>query len=214
MSKLSELKPEKKERVCDLLERAGIKVPINKNRFFMSLPAFNQPKIVVINFWYEKQIKQQGENIIVKWHLPTTTKEASPRMQRVHDAIKSAIEKNLKIRIIVLDGEMATKGSKVFKRSLDPMAWSVKTYNEKTGKCVLMRDVYADNVSTIKKESAVDDLSDAPEGNSSPDRAKRITQVIERDPRVRAFVIKRAKGKCEHCGVQGFTTTNGGSARF
>ena len=96
MSKLSELKPEQKERVCDLLERAGIKVPTNKNRFFMSLPAFNQSNIVVINFWYGEQIKQQGENIIVKWPLPTTKKEPSARMQRVHDAIKSAIEKILK----------------------------------------------------------------------------------------------------------------------
>jgi len=67
---LSELKPKKKERVCGLLERAGIEVPLNKNRFFMSLPAFkqpeNEPKIVVLNFWYEYQIKQQGETRVRK----------------------------------------------------------------------------------------------------------------------------------------------------
>jgi len=212
MTKLSELKPKKKERVCDLLGRAGIKVPRNKNRFFLSLPAFNQPKIVVLNFWYGKQIKQQGENIIVQWYLPTTSKEASPRMQKVHDAIKSAIEKNLKIRIIVLDGKMAKKGSKVYKRSLDSMSWSVKTYKEKTGECVLMRDIHADNGSRIKKESAIDDLSDVPEGSDVPDRAKKVvTQVvIKRDNRVRAYALKRAKGRCEYCNVRGFLMENGG----
>jgi 5-methylcytosine-specific restriction enzyme A len=208
MSKLSELKPNKKERVCDLLERAGVKV--ERNRFFLSKCAFDKDEKIVLNFWYGKQIKQQGENIIVKWPLPTTTKEASPRMRTVHNAIKSAIEKNLKIRIIVLDGKMAKKGSKVYKRSLDPMAWSVKTYNEKTGKCVLMRDIHPDNGSRIKKESAIDDLSDVPEGNDFPDRAKVIAHIIKRDNRVRAHALKRAKGRCEYCRVQGFRPTNGG----
>jgi 5-methylcytosine-specific restriction protein A len=202
MTMLSEIKPKNKERVCDLLERAGIKVPRNKNRFFLSLPAFNQPKIVVLNFWYGDQIKQQGENIIVQWCLPTTSKEASPRMQRVHDAIKSAIEKNLKIRIIVLYGKPAPKGSKVSKRSLDSAIWQVTAYNQKTGDCTLTRGA--------EWENAIDDLSAPPEGNRFPDRANVVVQVIKRDNRVRAHAIKRAKGKCEYCNVRGFPTTNGG----
>lgn len=210
MAKLSELKPEKKERVFDLLERAGIKVPTNKNRFFMSLPAFNQPKVVVLNFWYGDQIKQQDENIIVKWRLP---KEASPRMQKVHDAINSAIEKNLGIRIIVLDGEPSPKGSKVFRRSLDPVTWAVTAHDLKTGDYTLTRGAHIaspqERIFENKKQSAVDDLSAAPEGNLSPDRARRVTQFIERDQQVRAFVIMRAKGKCEHCGIQSFITTSG-----
>jgi 5-methylcytosine-specific restriction protein A len=198
---LSELKPKKKERVCDLLERAGIKVPRNKNRFFLSLPAFNQPKIVVLNFWYENQIKQQGENIIVQWHLPTTSKEASPRMQRVHDAIKSAIKKKSKIRIIILYGNPAPKGSKVSKRSLDSAIWQVTDHNQETGVCTLTRGA--------EMENALDDLSVPPEGNSFPDRAKVVIQVIKRDNRVRIHAIKRAKGKCEYCNTQGFPTING-----
>jgi hypothetical protein len=148
MSLLSELKPKEKERVCDLLEQAGIRV--ESNRFFLSQCAFRQDdKIVVLNFWYEKQIKQQGENIVIQLSLPTGSKPSSYRARTVRDAIKSAIENNLKIRIIVLDGKMAAKNSKVSKRSLDPMPWSVKSYNEKTGKCVLVRDVHADNGSII-----------------------------------------------------------------
>jgi 5-methylcytosine-specific restriction protein A len=73
-----------------------------------------------------------------------------------------------------------------------------------------MRGVRAKNHSKIKMESAVDDLSDVPKGNHFPDRAKVVTQVTKRDNQVRKYVLKRAKGKCEYCGVQGFTTTNGG----
>ena len=202
MTMLSELKPKKKERVCDLLERAGIK--FRKNQNFLSKCAFNQDKIVVLNFWYGKQIEPQGENIIVKWRLPTTTKEASPRMRTVHEAIESAIEKNLKIRIIVLDGKMgnANTQSKVSKRALDRSIWHVTAHNKKTGDCILTRGAEIEN--------AVDDISAPPEGNRFPDRARVIVQVIKRDNQVRAHAIKRAKGKCEYCNVQGFPTTTGG----
>ena len=141
--------------------------------FFLSKCAFDKDEKIVLNFWYGKQIKQQGENIVIQPSLPTTSKIGSYRARTVRDAIKLAYEKNLKIHIIVLDGEMAPKGSKVSKRSLDSMSWSVKTYNEKTGKCVLIRDIHADNGSRIKNESAIDDLSDVPEGSDVPDRAKK-----------------------------------------
>ena len=58
-------------------------------------------------------------------------------------------------------------------------------------------------------ENALDDLSDAPEGSQLPDRATVITNVIKRDNRVRAYVLERAKGRCEFCHVQGFLTANG-----
>jgi hypothetical protein len=58
MPMLSELKPKEKERVGDLLKRAGITV--QNNRHFLSKCAFIQGEIVVLNFWYENQIKQQS----------------------------------------------------------------------------------------------------------------------------------------------------------
>jgi 5-methylcytosine-specific restriction enzyme A len=200
MSILSEIKPEQKERVCDLLERAGIKVPKNKNRFFMSLPAFNQSNIVVINFWYGEQIKQQGDNIVVKWRLPTTKKEPSARMQRVHDAIKSAIEKNLKIRIIILDGKPSPKGSKVFKRSLDPVAWAVTAHDLKTGDCTLTRGA----------DHFVDQFSVEQESPQKPERREVSGQAFIRSPVVRRNVLLRANGNCEWCGESGFAMAGGG----
>jgi len=199
MTMLSEIRPIKKERVCDLLKEAGIKV--RRDRYFLSRPAFNESKIVILNFWYGEQIVQQGQDIVVNWQLPTTVKEPSARMRLVHEAILSAIKDKLNIRIIVLDGTIRTKGCIVSKRSLDRAFWRVTAYNQKTGKCTITRGAEIEN--------AVDDLSDVPEGNNSPDRSKVLVQVIKRDNQVRAHAIKRANGKCEYCNVRGFQTLNG-----
>jgi len=196
---LSEIKPFKKERVSDVLKQAGIKV--KQNRYFLSLPAFIQPNVIVLNFWYGSQIIQRGENIIVDWKFPKKSENHSVRMRLVDNAIKASIENKIAIRIIVLDGEMRSKGSKVSRRGLDQAIWRVTKYNRNTGKCTITR---GDEI-----ENAFDDLSDAPEGNKSPDRSKANINIIERDQRVRLHVIKRSKGKCEYCHILGFLTVNG-----
>ena len=146
--KLAQLKPDKKEHVIDCLKLAGIKVPRNaaQNTSFLTQAAFEYKNIVVLNFWLGVDIVEQGDNIIVQKYLRKTPKG---KQKAVHHAIKSAIEKNLKIRIVVLEGKPAPNGSEVSRRSLDPMPWSVKSYNEKTGKCVLVRDIHAGNGSLI-----------------------------------------------------------------
>jgi 5-methylcytosine-specific restriction endonuclease McrA len=222
MSKLSELEPKKLELVKVLLKRAGIKV--KENRYFLSKCAFVQDGIVVLNKWYKKEIMPEGENIVIHQRLPTTSERVSARSKTVLDAIKLAYEKNLKIRIIVLDGEtgIANTPSKVFKRSLDPITWSVKTHNEKTGKCVLVRDIQADNGSRIKnpilaamrfKPTANRDeleektqelllsppLTEKPAGQKAPRKVETKTQSFKCDPRVRAYVRRAAHGRCELC---------------
>jgi hypothetical protein len=129
MSKLFELEPKKKELVKVLLKQVGIKVHQNQN--FLSKCAFVQDDIVVLNYWYKDQIKPDGENIVIHQRLPTNSERVSARTKSVLDAIKLAYEKNLKIRIIILKGEMATKNSKVFKRSLDPISWRLKVITRK-----------------------------------------------------------------------------------
>src|SRR5208283_1110628 len=197
MSKLSELKPKEKERVGVLLERAGIKV--KENRYFLSKCAFVQDDIVVLNYWYKKQIKQRGKNIIIQPSLPTTSERVSARAKSVHDAIKLAYEKNLKIHIIVLDGEMAPKGSKVHKRCLDPVAWTVTAYDLKTGVCTLTRGV----------DCFVDQISVEQESPQKPERREVSGQAFVRSPVVRSNVLSRAKGKCEWCGDGGFLMADG-----
>jgi len=57
--------------------------------------------------------------------------------------------------------------------------------------------------------SALDDLDDAPLGNASPPRVPYQGTFIVRDERVRKAVLKRAKGRCEHCGDLGFEKPDG-----
>jgi len=216
------LEPKNLELVKVLLKRAGIKV--KENRYFLSKCAFVQDDIVVLNCWYKGQIKSEGENSIIHQRLPTTSERVSARSKSVLDAIKLAYEKNLKIRIIVLKGKMgnAYTPSKVSKRALDSMSWSVKTYNENTGKCVLMRDVQADNGSRIKnpilaamrfKPTANQDeleektqelllstpLPEKPAGQKAPKKVETKTLSFKCDPKVRAYVRREAHGRCELC---------------
>lgn len=57
--------------------------------------------------------------------------------------------------------------------------------------------------------TGLDDLDSPPTGSELPDRAKRIAYVFRRDNKVRAHVLKRANGKCEHCGSEGFLLPDG-----
>jgi|CXWL01.1.fsa_nt_gi hypothetical protein len=57
--------------------------------------------------------------------------------------------------------------------------------------------------------SALDDLTDGQLGSKTPDRARRVTEVFKRDPRVRAFVVRRAAGCCEYCRGPGFVMRDG-----
>jgi hypothetical protein len=194
MATKSDLKPKAKERVGDLLKKAGITVKYN--RHFLSKCAFDQDGKVVLNFWYEKQIEQQGEDIIIKWHIPT--KEPSARMRTIHDAIKSSIEKNLPIQIIVLDGEMAKKGSKVSGRSLDSECWFAQ-YDPKTGDCVLTRG----------DDRFVDQFSVQEQVEGRPERREVPGHAFVRSAIVRNNVRVRANGKCEWCGELGFKMADG-----
>lgn len=59
-------------------------------------------------------------------------------------------------------------------------------------------------------DSAIDDLAGSiPPGNQTPDRALHASYSYKRDPKVRAHVLKRSKGRCEYCGEEGFQMANG-----
>lgn len=57
--------------------------------------------------------------------------------------------------------------------------------------------------------SAIDDLDSLPIGNPQPGRTTYSGTFIARDERVRQAVIKRASGRCEHCGELGFKKADG-----
>lgn len=57
--------------------------------------------------------------------------------------------------------------------------------------------------------SALDDLDATPPGGDSPDRVTGSRSGYRRDDAVRQYVLKRAAGRCEHCGGQGFELPDG-----
>ncbi|MES2594412.1 MAG: HNH endonuclease [Verrucomicrobiota bacterium] len=68
------------------------------------------------------------------------------------------------------------------------------------------------NISTLGQlhTNALADLRNPPPGVDAPDRALSVGYTVVRDDKVRSYVIKRADGRCEHCGALGFLLPYGG----
>ncbi|MBX3493667.1 MAG: HNH endonuclease [Parvibaculum sp.] len=56
---------------------------------------------------------------------------------------------------------------------------------------------------------AIDDLDAPPAGNASPSRTAAQTSTYLRDPKVRDYVLNRARGACEYCKSLGFLKPDG-----
>lgn len=56
---------------------------------------------------------------------------------------------------------------------------------------------------------AIDDLGQPDIGSANPKRRSYSASFIVRDDRVRKQVLRRAKGRCEHCGELGFKRSDG-----
>lgn len=59
------------------------------------------------------------------------------------------------------------------------------------------------------RSDAVNDLDQVPAGSIAPGKTALAGFTYERDSDVRAFVLKRAKGRCEYCGQLGFLMEGG-----
>lgn len=64
------------------------------------------------------------------------------------------------------------------------------------------------NGETRTSRSAIDDLDEL-SGTDLPTRQSYHGKRFIRNAKIRASVLKRANGKCENCGVEGFCTVNG-----
>lgn len=56
---------------------------------------------------------------------------------------------------------------------------------------------------------AIEDLNEIPLGVEEPEKISRTSPSYARDPKVRSYVIARAKGACEFCGAKGFLMMDG-----
>jgi 5-methylcytosine-specific restriction protein A len=227
MAVIKDLKPSASARVIDLVAAAGHDVSDWKN-FKGGLPkegsnpkycyewAFVQPgRAVVLNLWY-KDLQITDGNIVqclnYRQHtlkLPQVAAHGTwvKRAKAIDDAFALAANQALPVRVIVCDGKRRDvinnpeKSSSVSRRMLDPIPWSVTSYDPATGDCTITRG--------SAPVAVEDQFSNSASGDNTPVRRTVTTESFVRDSLVRRRVRERAKGFCEYCSQAGFTMSSG-----
>lgn len=224
---LQEILPVEKPRVMDLVALAGVdindwsrynggKEKAASNPKYCYEWCFIEPgKVVVLNLWHSS-MEQQGDTIIQQMNYRRSAEKyaVAPRKpawerrsRHMDEAIQTAIRESLPVRVIVCDGEQRdindedSGPSKVQKRLLDPMTWTITLYNSETGDCTITRGVvnhrFLDQFQLENVEVG--------------EPRKRVTsgEVFARSPEVRRGALSRANGYCEWCGKPGFAMADG-----
>ena len=168
--------------------------------------SFVEPnKTVVLCLWHEIMVEKNGR-ITYDLNLRELAKKCSSgakhRALKMDKAIQLAIEEKLPIQVVVCSGIRDDgKSSRVKKRLLDKMLWSVQSYDHASGKCTLCRG----NADTFIDQFSCSDI-----GDDIVEKRDVNGQVFVRSQEVRLSVLLRANGKCEYCGQPGFASFNGG----
>jgi len=227
MPTASLLQPDKRLRVYDLVREAGLDVSDWSNYKRRDIPAANPkycydwsfigPDRVVLCLWYV-DMKRNTKGIFQTLNYRPTAQMARDRTSvqmsrcnRMDQAFRTAFQRNLPVRVIIVDGPTNGNGDRsVKRRSLDAAPWHVASYNDRGGTCTLRRglspawqplDLQSHPISDTN-----DDLGFDPSllGRDKAKRTVTITTGVARDPKVRRHVLRRAKNKCERqgCGAK------------
>ena len=122
--------------------------------------------------------------------------------------MKESFDNKYQVRTIIQFGENQSKGTgtkinaSVKSRALDDHYWTVKSFEEKTGKFHLVR---GDLIHSDCVEEVLDQFS-LP---IPPERIVGTNIGFNRSPSIRKEVLLRSKGICELCGQKGFNMDNG-----
>ncbi len=227
MGQLDDLKPVDRRRVFDLVKEAGLDVNDWANfargrawaaanpKYCYEWAFVESGRVVVLNVWHA-QLREEHRTGTVTWsgNLRAWARRQSgsrskpvwqKRAEAFDSALREAARDGLPIRVIVNDGRMRSatdsKPSRVQRRMLDPLPWSVTSYNTQTGQCTLTRGVTA--------KGSVDQFDVPENGDGVTERISVHGTVFVRDPALRAAALRRANGKCEFCLVSGFTMADG-----
>lgn len=217
MSTLSEIAPTESLRLIDLVEKSGVdisdwgnlkggkKKAASNPKYCFEWSFIEPKKVVVLNLWHSLMEEIDGiiqTKITIREYASKCSSPEKQRALRADDAIQTAIKDNLPIRVIILDGKRRKLNdsylfsSRVSKRFLDPISWSVTTYDWQNGACVLTRGT----------SRFVDQFSTKEEPTQPPGRRTVTGEVFNRSKEVRGKVLSRANGICEWCGKPGFIT--------
>lgn len=219
MNQIRDLQPRSKDLVIDLVRSSGVDVSdwrtASDPRYCYEW-AFVQPgQVIVLNLWHEL-LREEGGTVFQELNLRKTARNlravggSSVQIRRAmsaDEAIRTGFEETLPVRVIVNDGvrrkEMARGASKVKARSLDPSVWHVGAYDFVSGNAIVVRGARGDRyVDQFSADSASAEAAAAAFRQVS-------TRAFHRDPNVRAAVLTRASGRCEHCGEPGFSMPSG-----
>jgi 5-methylcytosine-specific restriction enzyme A len=212
MSILEELRPTARERIIDLVSRAGVDTTAWSGpadpRFCYEW-AFEEPgKVVVVNLAYrdmtldEASVTQTINVADFKHRYAAGNGLRTRRLDTMAQAIERAYRTELPVRVVIFDGDLAdessSKPTRVESRKLDEVPWAVTSCDSNV--YVLTRGA--------SPERFIDQFTPEERG-MPPERQTVVTQVFERRADVRRRARQRANGKCEYCAQPGFATSSG-----
>jgi 5-methylcytosine-specific restriction protein A len=223
MSQIESLRPTSKELVINLVHAAGIDVSDWSNYSGGAVKAASNPrycyewafadpgKVVVLNLWHEL-LRDEGGAVFQELNMRQTARNLKDvsgitvqirRALTADEHIRHAFKGSLPVRVVINDGvrrQERTRGSsRVRARTLDTMVWHVGAYDFVSGTAIIVRGE--------RGNQYVDQFAVQPDSGAAP-RKNVEAMVYVRDSRVRAAVLRRAAGKCEHCGEPGFSMPN------
>lgn len=110
--------------------------------------------------------------------------------------------------------------SRVFERYRETGSLKTSNYTDLTvnsSYILALIKAYSENGEPARKDEkvrefsadAIEDLNEIPLDVEEPEKTTRTSSSYARDPKVRAYVIARAKGACEFCGEKGFLMVGG-----
>ena len=228
LSELSEIIPQERQLVMELVAAAGVDVSDWSNfkggqrkaacnpKYCYEWSFVEPQKVVVINLWFESMLVQNG--VITQFfnyrkkadELAGIPGEGLWRKRafKLDCAIQEVARQGLPLRVIVCEGprrgegQPTTEASRVKKRLLDPVPWSISSYDFETGDCTLIRG-------DSNKDRYIDQFLIQDELEHQVERREVSGHVFLRNPEVRRRVLLRAGGRCEWCDQPGFLMEGG-----
>lgn len=220
MIDLQELKPKQKHRIYDILQELQFDMSDWKDSLKdpQGNPASNpkycfnwsfvreDKKVVVLNLWHE-EIQVDGdllyqEHKFKEYALQQDVKRRE-RSFAIDRAIKLAYHEAIPVHVVICAGSVRKGESGVKKRELDSERWFVTAYDLNSGACVIERGE-REGRKLLVDQFETKDL----DGRANQYEYKGVTYI--RSSIVRKNVLKRANGRCEYCGCEGFITNAGG----
>jgi 5-methylcytosine-specific restriction protein A len=223
------LKPSTKPNVMDLVQQVGIDTAswhFRKDGTKVTNPAANPAycyqwaygggkEPIIFCLWFDSLTANHGLiECIGNLRKFKSSRQPSQeqRAKFFEHLLEESFANNTQVRAFIQVGKNQSKRTtsktkaSVKYRALDDHYWTVKSFSKKTGEFHLVRG-------NLFISDRVEEVSDRYLDQYSlpipPERIVGTNSSFFRSPAIRAAVLLRAKGICEHCGQKGFKMDNG-----